>query len=434
MVLSLALALALVLANGFFVATEFAVARLRPTQIDDLIRDGKPGARSAQHAVAHIDAYLAACQLGITLASLGLGVVGKPVFEELLSGVLGENAALGGVALAAALAFTVITLLHVVVGELAPKSLAIANTAPVALVLAPPMRLFYFLTKPVVDLFNWMGNQLLKPFGVPPVREAGHAPHSEDELRELLRQASREGMIGADEGALSENVLVFGDRRVREAMTPRPQVDFLSTDDDLRRAVEVVMATGRTRLPLCEGSGGLDAAIGVINAKDLLGTAVRGEDVELRSVVRPLHAVADGERLDQVLRDMRRDRRHVAVVVDEHGTAVGLLSLEDILEEIVGEIEDEHDRAIDEGIREDGDGWRVTGTASLRAVATATGMEVDAPHEATIGGHVLEALGRVPEAGEVVELHGRAVEVIGSDDGQISDLRVGAPAQVRTTS
>jgi len=216
-------------------------------------------------------------------------------------------------------------------------------------------------------------------------------------------------------------------------MTPRPQVDVLSTDDGLRRAVEVDMATGRTRLPLCEG-GGLDAAVGVINAKDLLSAAVRGEDVELRSVMRPLARVADGERLDQVLRDMRRDRRHVALVLDEHGTAVGLLSLEDILEEIVGEIEDEHDRAVDEGIREDDDGWRTTGTAPLRAVAAATGMEVDAPHEATIGGHLLEALGRVPDAGEVIELDGRTVEVIGADGAQITELRISAGAQVRTSS
>jgi CBS domain containing-hemolysin-like protein len=265
------------------------------------------------------------------------------------------------------------------------------------------------------------------------VAEAGHAPHSEGELRELLRQSSREGMINADEGELSENVLLFGDRRAREAMTPRPQVDVLSTDDDLPRAVEVVIATGRTRLPLCEG-GDLDAAVGVINAKDLLSAAVRGEGVELRSVMRPLARVADGERLDQVLRDMRRDRRHVALVLDEHGTAVGLLSLEDILEEIVGEIEDEHDLAVEEGIRDDGDGFRTIGTAPLRAVAAATGMEVDAPHEATIGGHLLEALGRVPSAGEVVELDGCAVEVIAVEDAQILELRMSRSSRARTTS
>ncbi|MEJ7785747.1 MAG: hemolysin family protein [Solirubrobacteraceae bacterium] len=434
MVFSLILAFALLLANGFFVATEFAVARLRPTQVDDLLRAGKPGARSARHAVEHIDAYLAACQLGITLASLGLGVVGKPVFEELLVSVFGEEAAVGGLALSSLVAFSIITLLHVVIGELAPKSLAIANTAPVALVLAPPMRLFYLVTKPVVDAFNWMGNQVLKPFGVPPVAEAGHAPHSEGELRELLRQSSAEGMINADEGELSENVLLFGDRRAREAMTPRPQIDVLSTDDDLRRAVEVVLATGRTRLPLCEAASGLDEAVGVINAKDLLGAAVRGEEIELRSVMRPLSVVADGERLDEVLRTMRRDRRHVAIVVDEHGTAVGLLSLEDVLEEIVGEIEDEYDAAADEGIKEDGDGWRAAGTASLRAVATATGMDVDAPHEATIGGHLLEALGRMPDAGEVVELDGRALEVIACDGAQIAELRISPSERVPATS
>jgi CBS domain containing-hemolysin-like protein len=226
MAFELIAALALVAANGLFVATEFAITRLRPTQVDELEKAGKAGARSVRHAVDHIDAYLAACQLGITISSIGLGVVGKPVFEELLEDVMGDAAVVGGVALAAGLAFGTITLLHVVVGELAPKSLAISRTPRTSLLVAPWMRLFYLVTKPVVDLFNGMGNLLLKPFGIPPAREAGHAPHSEAELRSLLRQSQAEGLIEREDWQLSENVFSFGDMRVREVMMPRPDIDF----------------------------------------------------------------------------------------------------------------------------------------------------------------------------------------------------------------
>jgi CBS domain containing-hemolysin-like protein len=203
MAIELILAIGLVLANGFFVATEFAVARLRPTQVEEFVRAGRPGARSVRHAVTHIDAYLAACQLGITLASLGLGVIGEPVFEELFHPLLGDLAPIAGFGLAGVFAFGLITWLHVVVGELAPKSLAIARTSSTVLWVAPPMRVFYILTKPLVDTFNAMGNLLLKPFGIPPAREAGHAPHSEEELRTILRQSSERGEIDRSDRELT---------------------------------------------------------------------------------------------------------------------------------------------------------------------------------------------------------------------------------------
>jgi CBS domain containing-hemolysin-like protein len=237
MAIELIVAMALVLANGFFVATEFAIARLRPTQVEEFERAGRPGAASVRHAVDHIDAYLAACQLGITVASLGLGVVGEPVFEELFHGVLGDAAPIAGLGLSAVLAFALITLLHVVVGELSPKSLAIARTSSTVLWVAPPMRLFYLLTKPLVDLFNGLGNLLLKPFGIPPAREAGHAPHSEEELRAIMRESRSEGLIDREDQELTENVFAFGDRRVREVMTPRGEIDSLSTEDDLETAI-----------------------------------------------------------------------------------------------------------------------------------------------------------------------------------------------------
>src|SRR4051812_7897120 len=209
MIAELLLALLLVAANAFFVATEFSLARLRPTQVADFERQRLPGAKSVRHAVERIDAYLAACQLGITIASLGLGVLGERAFRNLFDDLLGDAAQVAGVGVAAALAFAIITLLHVVFGELSPKSLAIARTNRVVLTVAPPMRAFYFLTPPLVALFNGLGNLVLKPFGIPPARDVGSAPHSEAELRLLLRQSSREGLIDPEEQEFSENVLTF---------------------------------------------------------------------------------------------------------------------------------------------------------------------------------------------------------------------------------
>ena len=233
--LNIALAFVLVLANGFFVATEFAVTRARPAQVDAWVRDRRPGARSAKHAVEHIDAYLAACQLGITISSLGLGALGEPAFHHILEPVFGEAAQLAGIGVASAIAFGIITLLHVVVGELAPKSLALSRTEKVVLLVAPIMRGFYLVTRPVVDLFNGLGNLLLKPFGIPPAREAGHAPASEDELRTLLRESAAGGEIEDEEQRFGENVLTFGDRRVREVMIPRHRAVFVTHGPDVRR-------------------------------------------------------------------------------------------------------------------------------------------------------------------------------------------------------
>ena len=238
MATNLVLALALVLANSFFVAAEFAITRLRPTQLAELVRERRPGARSAQHAVEHIDSYLSACQLGITIASLGLGAIGERAFHELLEPLLGDNARFAGFGLASALAFLIVTMLHVVLGELAPKSAAISRTVPIALALAPLMRGFYFVTKPLVDLFNGLGNLVLKPFGIPPASEAGHAPHSENELRLLLRESREGGLIERDEERLSEAALVFGDRRAREVMTPRHEIDYVTTADTPREVAE----------------------------------------------------------------------------------------------------------------------------------------------------------------------------------------------------
>ena len=417
------LAFVLVALNGFFVAVEFGIARLRPTQAAEYAHEGRPGAKSVQHAVEHIDSYLSACQLGITMCSLGLGALGEPAFHDALEPVLGDAAEVAGIGIASALAFVIITVLHVVVGELAPKSAAIARTPPIVLALTPAMRAFYMATKPLVDLLNGLGNLVLRPFGVPPASEAGHQPHSEDELRALLRESSREGTIGREEQELSEAALVFGDLRAREVMRPRAEVAYVLTTDSPRRVAERVIETGHTRLPLCEPTGGLDAAVGVLNAKDLLPVGLSGEaHVDLRSIARPIAHVAESARVDRVLRDMRRERRHLGLVHDEHGTVVGLVTLEDILEELVGEIEDEFDPEQPDPIRVEGDTIVIDGAAPAREVAERLGFELEGHHETTIGGYLSEELGRVPRPGETVELHGRRFEVRDVDETRVAEL------------
>ena len=412
----LLVAVVLVAANGFFVAAEFAIARLRPTQAADLVRDGRPGAKSVLHAVEHIDSYLSACQLGITLASLGLGAVGEPAFHDLLEPLLGDGASVAGFGLASLVAFSIITVAHVVLGELAPKSAAISRTEPVALMLCPPMRAFYLATKPIVDVFNAMGNLVLKPFGVPPASEAGHAPHSEDELRELLRESGEEGLIAADESRISEKALVFGDLRAREVMQPRADIDVVRTDSDRDAAVAVATSTGRTRLPLVDPERGLDEAVGLLNVKDLLRVE---ESFDAGSLARALPRVPEGMHLDELLTQMQRERHHMVLVVDEHGTVTGLVTLEDIIEELLGEIDDEFDPAHAELVWTEDGRVVAAGSAPARLAASELGAALDAPREATLSGLLIERLGRVPAVGETVSIDGAELEILAADETKV---------------
>ena len=339
--LDLLLAGALVLANAFFVAAEFALARLRPTQVSELEVQDSPGGRSLRHALAHLDAYLAACQLGITIASIGLGVVGESAFERLLAPLLGDEARVAGIGVAAALAFTLITVLHVVVGELAPKSVAISRTLPTALRVAAPMRVFYLATRPLVDLFNGLGNLALRPFGIPPAREAGHAPHSEQELLELLAESGEHGLIETEEQELAERGFAFAERHAADVMQPRQAIEFVPLDAPVGRAARQAAAARHTRLPVADPVRGLDAPWGLIHVHDLLGATLAGQRGDLRDLVRPLPRVREDMPVTDLLQRMRDERMQLVLVGDEEGATIGLVTLEDLLEELVGEIEEE---------------------------------------------------------------------------------------------
>jgi CBS domain containing-hemolysin-like protein len=345
------LAFALVLANALFVASEFALARLRPTQVAELEREHRAGARSLRHALSHLDAYLAACQLGITIASIGLGVVGESAFEGLLAPLLGHEARIAGIGLAAALAFALITLLHVVIGELAPKSVAISRTTATALRIAAPMRLFYLATKPLVEVLGGLGNLVLRPFGIPPAREVGHAPHSEAELLDLLADSGEHGLIDVEEQHFAERGFAFADRLVGDVMRPRDEIDYVTLDAGLLHAAHQAVASGHTRLPACEPGDGPDRTVGLIHAQDLLAAVLHDPSVPLDRLVRPLARVPDDLAVTALLEAMRDEGRHMALVVDARGTTVGLVTLEDLLEELVGEIDDDRDRLVMTGNR-----------------------------------------------------------------------------------
>lgn len=365
MVLDLFVAVALLLANGFLVASEFALARVRPTQVAQLEREGRPGTRSLRHAVTHLDAYLAACQLGITIASIGLGVVGQSAFEELLSPLLGADAEVAGIALAASLAFALITLLHVVVGELVPKSVAISRTADTGLRVALPLRVFYIATKPLVDVFNGLGNLILRPFGIPPAREIGHAPHTQGELLELLAQSEKEGLIDLEEQEIAARGFAFADRQARDVMQPRSAVDFVPGDASVRDASREALRSGHSRLPVCDPETGLDGPLGLVHLHDLLAAELPGGWSDLRDLLRPLPRVPDSMAVTELLAQMRAERHQMVLVADEYGRTVGLVTLEDLLEELVGEIEE------DVGPRAHADGSTITSrrtTAMPRAM------------------------------------------------------------------
>ena len=405
-------------------ATEFAITRVRLSQVIELEKQGKPGAKAARHAVEQIDAYLAACQLGITVASIGLGALAEPAFEHLLEPLVGRIAPGIAVGLSLALALAIVTMLHVVLGELAPKSLAIARTTRTVLVVAPPMRAFYLVTKPLVDFFNWMGNWSSgRSASLPRARrDTRRTPRTSCACcspRASVRASSRP-TSGSSPRTCSSSATCARGRSWCRAATSTSSLSVTAS----RRRSSRASGSLHTRLPLCEAEDGLDDPVGVVNFKELLRLALDGVETDLTELARPLARVSESTLVDQVLREMRTRRQHMALVVDEYGTTVGLITLEDILEEIVGEFEEEEDGVHDADIRRDGDALLVQGSALLGEVEDELGIEIENAGEATIGGHLIELLGRVPEAGEVVELEGREVMVVAVDEARIETLRI----------
>ena len=333
----------LILANAYFVAIEFALVAVRRTQIQLWVEEGRRGASSAADAIGHLDDSIAATQLGITIASIGLGFVGEPLVARLIHPLLvlvGMGSVIALHSVAVGIAFALITFLHVVVGELAPKAVALDRPGRVALWGARPLLIFGRVFRPVLILMNGAGNWLVRAVGVRPAGDS-HAVHSPEELSLLVSEAREAGRIRPYAGRILGNVFRISRTRVRDVMVPREQVFAVAVGEDPDPLLEVLRETGFTRLPVYQGS--LDNVVGILHTKDLFHLYAKRGVVILADALRPVVEIHPELPVVDALRRFRRGRKHLAVVREKGGPVLGVCTLEDVLEEIVGEIEDEHD-------------------------------------------------------------------------------------------
>jgi CBS domain containing-hemolysin-like protein len=419
--LGLVAAVILVLINGFFVAAEFALVKVRPTQIDPYARRGERRGKVARHMVRHLDAYLSATQLGITLASLALGWIGEPAFawliEPLVLKLPGASPAFVH-SISLTVAFLSITILHIVLGELAPKSLAIRKPEPTALWVALPLWLFFKITYPAIWVLNHTANLILRLFGIEPVTEA-EMGHDEEELRRLLA-ASTGGSLSREKRRILDNVFTFASRPVRKIMVPRADVVYLSTQRTMEQNLALARGSGHTRLPLAEGD--LDNILGFIHIKDLFRRESLPGDLE--AVRREIAFVPETLTLDRLLHRMRLESVHLAAVLDEYGGVSGIVTLENVLEEIVGEIQDEFDLELPEIVEKESGQWDVAGAMLVEDLETALAVEFSERDEDTVGGVVLSELGRSARPGDVVKLPPLVLVVSEVVGNRIRSLRV----------
>ena len=396
--------------NGLFVAAEFAFVKIRAKQVDRLEREGKAAAGMVRTATGKLDAYLAVCQLGITISSLGLGWLGEPAVATVIEPLFGLFGLPEGLLhpVALAIAFGIITFLHVVFGELVPKTIAIQDAEGTSLFVAPFMRFFYFLLLPGILLFNGTANLFTRLLGYPPASEGDDA-HTEDEIRTLVRQSAGQGMLGQDEEEMVGAVFELNDKVAREIMVPRPDTVSLPADMDLRKLLSVAAAGNYTRYPVYE-AGSPDRIVGAVHVKDVL-RAIESEgglDTSLtaRDLAREVLVVPENRPIDEILEDFQNQELQMAIVIDEWGSFEGLFTLEDIIEEIVGEIRDEFDEE-EPAVRKLSDGsYSIDGRIPIGVVNEALGSEFESEDFDTIGGLVLGHLGRAPEVGDEVRLDG----------------------------
>ena len=417
----------LVFLNGYFVAAEFSIVKVRETRIQELIQQGNHTAHRARSLIRKMDEYLSATQLGITLASLGLGWIGEPAFAALFRPLfkavgMGMTPSLSHT-LAVISAFLLITFLHIVLGELAPKSLAIQRPESVVLWIASPLMWFYKLSYPFIWTLNGMANFFLRLCGATPMSEA-HLAHSEEELRLILAHSYEKGVLGRDETRILERVFDFADRSVRQVMVPSVEVVFLDVQKGLEENLEVAREDKHTRYPLCEGS--LDRVLGIAHVKDLFWKyEVVGTNFDILEIKRPVKFVPESKHIKTLLTEFRHTQTHLAVAVDEYGSTVGIVTLEDILEELVGEIQDEFDiEAPPRMIQKKDDlHYVVQGRALLEELEDELEIKIDDAENDTIGGHVMMELGRTAKVGdEVIVADLWRVRVVGMKGLQITDL------------
>lgn len=424
-IIQIFLALILVFLNGIFVAAEFAFVRARPTRIAQLAKQGDSRARVAQRAMRHLDAYLSVCQLGITLASLGLGWLGEPAIADLLTPLL-KNWGIQSMAVVHTISFTIafaiITFLHVVLGELAPKTLAIQQAEKIVLLLARPMRLFYVLFYPGVITLNGTANFLLRLIGLKNSPEHEQT-HTEEELRMLINASYKGGHIDKSEQELLQNVFRFEQKVARDVMVPRPETVFLYLEDSLAENFALARKAGHTRFPVCEETP--DHVVGLIHIKDLF-LLDEQDDFSMKDIMREIHFIPEGMPLDQLLHCFQKTRQHMAVVVDEYGGCAGIVTMENLLEQLVGDIRDEFDQDETDFIRYQDGLTLVSGRILLEEAQQYFDLSTNEEDEeySTLGGFLFGKLGKPPKKGDSVTIGDLRLEVVEVKGMRIDQIKI----------
>jgi CBS domain containing-hemolysin-like protein len=422
LIIKLGMIAALVALNGFFVACEFAIVKVRASQLDALVEEGNTRADFVKHVRGHLDAYLSATQLGITLASLALGWIG----EQFLAQMLQPLFALANIhshafvtSISIALAFIGITFLHIVFGELGPKYTAIANPLPVALRLVRPLNVFYILFRPAIWLLHKSSNFFLqKLLRLKPV-SATELAHTEEELRLILDQSEESEEVSPLGRDLLMNALDLRRRVVRDIMTPRGDVVYLDLEESFEDNVKKALASRHTRFPLCRGH--LDNAVGLIHIKELV-PMMRDPHPDLLRIKRDLMPVPEMLSLEKLLNLFLSKHAHLAIVVDEYGGTVGMVTLENVLEELVGDIQDEFDTEKEEFRPINENEFSVDGALGLYELRDLAGLELESADVSTIGGYVTHLLGHLPKQGEQVKIDNYLVTISQTDGRRVGQL------------
>src|SRR6266705_2168532 len=425
--LRLAALVALVLANAFFVAAEFALVAARRTRIEALVRRGDRKAKTVQTALQDLYRQLSAAQLGITVASILLGYVAQDtvahLFHEWFAALPAALGFLTRGGVASTVAVAVISFLHVVFGEQAPKAWAITYPEATSRWIAAPLILFSWITRPFTDLLNWSAGRIVRLLGIRSTTAELERIHSPEEIRMLVEQSRKTGRLAADDARLLEGVFEFSEKTAREVMTPRTDIVALPIDLTLEEAADQVAVAGRSRYPVYRET--LDDIVGLVHAKDILAGLRSAKGGSLRAILRPAVFVPRTREVEDVLADMKRQKIHLAIVLDEFGGTAGLVTMEDLREEIVGQIYDEYDTPSgDLRPAEAGSPSLLSGSTPSRAVNNTFGLQLDEADYTTIGGYLFGVLGRMPKVGDQVAVRGAAFEVVEMEGRRIGALRV----------
>lgn len=405
MILDILITLLLVGLNGFFVAAEFAIVKVRLSQIELIARAGNPFAPMAKKIVEHLDSYLSATQLGITLASLGLGWVGEPVVSKVIGQLLhglGLNLHDDTIhSISIPIAFSVITVLHIVLGELAPKSLAIQRPEAVTLATSIPLRMFYLVFKPFIWMLNSVANRLLRMIGIEPGLE--QELHSAEEIRYLIEESSKGGMMEISETELISNVFDFGETTAASIMVPRGKVCAIDITLSGEQMFAKVLDEGYSRMPVYKGS--IDNILGIVYTKDLVMLMNYRNLIVIQDIMRPAFFVQESDKIKSILREMQRRKAHLAIVSDEFGGTAGIITLENIMEELVGDIQDEYDEEKPDIVKKSDSEWTVESGVSIADLNDMLPHSVPAGEEyETLGGLLNKTAGYIPEEQEIIRL------------------------------